>query len=79
MQAYAVHVRHWRRAHVVAFKIMGVDPSMFVLPLTRSALRGHPYKVLKGPSHDRENTPTFSLMVVIFKNKLSFRLCLLLY
>ncbi len=54
---------------VTAFKIFtalsDIDTNLLIpLPTTRRRLRGHPYKVLQGASHERRRGLAFSLRVV---------------
>ncbi len=59
---------------ITTFKILTsllhIDPNLFSLPLARSGLRGHPFKVFQGASHRRRRESAFSVRVVKYCNKL---------
>ncbi len=65
---------------ITAFKIftglLDIDSNLFFLPLVRSGLRGHPYKVLQGASHRRRRGSAFSVRVVKYWNNLPVSVCL---
>ncbi len=50
---------------------LDVDQSLLFLPPTHRGLRGHPYKVLQGTSHLRQERVSFSVGVVKYWHKLS--------
>ncbi len=52
--------------HILMYQLsyfLDIDPNLFFLPSARRGLRGHPFKVLQGPSHRRRRGSPFSVRV----------------
>ncbi len=49
---------------------MDLDPSLFLIPPVRPGLRGHPFKVLQGPSRRLRRKSSFSIRGIIYWTRL---------
>ncbi len=80
LNLFSLERRRLRADLIQAFKIfkgeVDFNPSEFFLRPPRAGLRGHPYRLLQGPSRFRRRSGAFSFRIVEFWNRLPARLVL---